>query len=122
SASAVTTAVFIPNVLRSPRATLYSPPPSHTRNWRAVLTRTSPGSRRSITSPRLTRSQRHPSLARIFMQVPFAQQSRLVAKATAERAGPRKSKRPRQPRPRRRQRETPHSNQIARQETALEKR
>src|SRR5690606_34356881 len=39
-----------------PRETLYSPPPSQTRNWRAVRTRPSPGSSRSITSPRETQS------------------------------------------------------------------
>ena len=65
SASAVTTAVFIPKQRRRPRATLYSPPPSHNWNWRAVATRTSPGSSRSITSPRLTRSHLHSSLLRI---------------------------------------------------------
>src|ERR1017187_1168802 len=65
SASAVTTAVFNPKQRRKPRATLYSPPPSHTRNWRAVATRTSPGSSRSITSPRLTRSHLHSSFLRI---------------------------------------------------------
>src|ERR1700722_12182129 len=56
SASAVTTAVSIPKQRLSPRATLYSPPPSHTRKWRVVEMRSSPGSRRNITSPRLTKS------------------------------------------------------------------
>ena len=42
-----------------PRATLYSPPPSQTWKARAVWMRPSPGSRRSMTSPRLTRSKRH---------------------------------------------------------------
>src|ERR1700733_1399699 len=64
SARAVTTAVFNPKHRRNPRATLYSPPPSHTLNWRAVATRTSPGSSRSITSPRLTRSHLHSSFSR----------------------------------------------------------
>src|SRR5882757_6346946 len=64
SASAVTMAVFNPKHRRNPRATLYSPPPSHTLNWRAVATRTSPGSSRSITSPRLTSSHLHSSFAR----------------------------------------------------------
>ena len=54
---AVTMAVRIPKQRRRPRATLYSPPPSHTWKWRVVETRTSPGSRRSMTSPRLTKSQ-----------------------------------------------------------------
>src|SRR3984885_7805723 len=65
SARAVTMAVFNPKHRRSPRATLYSPPPSHTLNWRAVATRRSPGSSRSITSPRLTRSHLHWSFGRI---------------------------------------------------------
>ena len=56
SASAVTIAVSIPKQRRSPRATLYSPPPSHTRNSRVVEMRPSPGSSRNMTSPRLTRS------------------------------------------------------------------
>src|SRR5215469_10041854 len=66
SASAVTIAVFNPKQRRRPRATLYSPPPSHTENCRVVATRTSPGSSRSITSPRLTRSHLHSSFSRIF--------------------------------------------------------
>jgi hypothetical protein len=56
SHSAVTTAVRRPKQRRSPRATLYSPPPSQTRNERAVRMRSSPGSSRSITSPSDTRS------------------------------------------------------------------
>src|SRR5579862_3444509 len=63
SASAVTIAVSSPKQRRSPRATLYSPPPSHARKCRVVAMRMSPGSRRSITSPRLTRSQRQPCFA-----------------------------------------------------------
>src|ERR1700674_3011886 len=59
SANAVTTAVSRPKQRFSPRATLYSPPPSHTSKHRAVAMRRSPGSSRTITSPRLTRSQRH---------------------------------------------------------------
>jgi hypothetical protein len=39
SANAVHTAVLNPKHLRSPRATLYSPPPSHTLNSRAVRMR-----------------------------------------------------------------------------------
>src|ERR1700733_12317337 len=64
SASAVTTAVFSPKHRFNPRATLYSPPPSKTRNSRAVAILKSPGSSRSITSPRLTRSQRDISFLR----------------------------------------------------------
>src|SRR5258706_15179826 len=62
SANADTSAVSIPKQRFKPRATLYSPPPSHTRNCRAVWMRPSPGSSRSITSPSATRSQRRPSL------------------------------------------------------------
>ena len=56
SASAVTIAVRMPKQRRSPRATLYSPPPSHTASVRVVCTRPSPGSSLSITSPRLMQS------------------------------------------------------------------
>ena len=49
-------AVRSPNARRRPRDTLYSPPPSHARNERAVRIRPSPGSRRSMTSPRETAS------------------------------------------------------------------
>ena len=59
SARAVRTAVFRPKHLRSPRTTLYSPPPSQARNDLAVRIRPSPGSRRSITSPRDTASNAH---------------------------------------------------------------
>src|SRR5258708_3945233 len=45
----------------NPRATLYSPPPSLTRKSRAVQILYSPGSKRSMTSPRLIKSQRHAS-------------------------------------------------------------
>ena len=65
SAKAVTTAVRRPKQRRRPRATLYSPPPSQTRNVRAFRMRPSPGSRRSITSPSATRSKRHSSAGRI---------------------------------------------------------
>src|SRR5213082_3529241 len=58
SANAVQTAVLRPKQRRSPRATLYSPPPSHTLNSRAVRTRPSPGSSRSMISPREIRSYR----------------------------------------------------------------
>src|SRR5215471_5139636 len=67
SASAVTIVVSRPKQRRSPRATLYSPPPSHARNRRVVETRMSPGSNRSMTSPRLTRSHRHWTFVLIFM-------------------------------------------------------
>src|SRR5881396_1175831 len=56
SAKAVATAVLKPKQRRRPRATLYSPPPSQTLNSRAVRTRPSPGSRRSMTSPSAIRS------------------------------------------------------------------
>src|SRR5690242_220238 len=59
-------AVSIPKQRFSPRATLYSPPPSQTSNVRVVWIRRSPGSSRSMTSPRLTMSQRHSSLGFIF--------------------------------------------------------
>jgi len=45
-----------------------SPPPSHARNSRVVETRQFPGSRRNITSPRLTRSHRQLSLGLIFIE------------------------------------------------------
>ena len=61
SANAVTTAVRIPKQRARPRATLYSPPPSQAVKVRVVAIRPSPGSRRSMTSPRATRSQRAPS-------------------------------------------------------------
>src|SRR6185437_7067734 len=65
SANAVTTAVSMPKQRRSPRATLYSPPPSQTRKLRVVAMRESQGSSRSITSPRLTRSHLHSDFALI---------------------------------------------------------
>src|SRR5712664_791825 len=58
SANAVTTVVSRPKQRFSPRATLYSPPPSQTSKDRAVWMRRSPGSSRTITSPKLTRSHR----------------------------------------------------------------
>ena len=42
------------------------PPPSHASNERVVCTRLSPGSSRSITSPRLTISHLHSSFDLIF--------------------------------------------------------
>src|SRR5674476_959613 len=66
SASAVTTAVRRPNARRRPRATLYSPPPSQARKDLAVRIRPSPGSRRSITSPRDTASKRHTDAGRML--------------------------------------------------------
>src|SRR5258708_9313221 len=59
SAKDVTTAVSRPKQRLSPRATLYSPPPSQTSKERVVAMRFSPGSKRTMISPRLTRSQRH---------------------------------------------------------------
>src|SRR5215468_7421655 len=57
-------AASIPKQRFNPRATLYSPPPSLTAKCRVVQIRYSPGSKRSITSPRLTKSQRHPAFSR----------------------------------------------------------
>src|SRR5262245_6552501 len=65
STRAVTTAVSRPKQRLRPRATLYSPPPSQTSKRRAAWMRPSPGSRRSITSPRHTRSKRQPAFGRI---------------------------------------------------------
>src|SRR5262245_20189742 len=56
--NAVTTVERLPQHLRIARATLYSPPPSHTWKLRALRTRPNPGSNRSITSPRDAQSQR----------------------------------------------------------------
>src|SRR5580692_7112951 len=66
SANAVTTAVSRPKARLRPRATLYSPPPSETRKSRVVVIRPSPGSNRSMISPRATRSKRHSDLGLIF--------------------------------------------------------
>ena len=73
SPKAVTTEVRCPKARRSPRATLYSPPPSDTLNDRAVRTRPSPGSSLSITSPSATASQRHSAFGRSWR--PFMWQS-----------------------------------------------
>src|SRR3954462_4238587 len=54
--SAVTTAARFCQHFRMARATLYSPPPSHTWKERALRTRPKPGSKRSITSPNDTQS------------------------------------------------------------------
>src|SRR6185437_3490446 len=72
SAKAVTMAVFRPKQRLSPRATLYSPPPSETSKFRVVHTRRSPGSKRNITSPRLTRSQRHSDLGLTFSAMHYS--------------------------------------------------
>jgi len=56
SANAVMTAVFKPKHFLRPRTTLYSPPPSHALNERAVRILPSPGSSLSMISPRLTAS------------------------------------------------------------------
>src|ERR1700730_14953164 len=69
SARAVTMALSIPKQRLRPRATLYSPPPSHTRNCRAVEIRKSPGSRRSMTSPRLTKYQVQRCLGKSWIDV-----------------------------------------------------
>src|SRR5436190_15739000 len=73
SAKAVTTAVSRPKQRRRPRARLYSPPPSQAWNWRAVVTRPSPGSRRSMISPSETRSKRQLALGLMVrdMQLPL---------------------------------------------------
>src|SRR5436190_20282014 len=68
SAKAVATAVFKPKQRRSPRATLYSPPPSQTLNSRAVRIRLSPGSRRSMISPRAIMSHRHEPAGLMFKE------------------------------------------------------
>src|ERR1022692_824601 len=75
SANAVATAVFKPKQRRSPRATLYSPPPSQTLNSRVVRTRPSPGSRRSMISPSESRS---------YLQEPDGLISRVAMVAKAE--------------------------------------
>src|SRR5258705_12778711 len=54
--SAVTTAARFCQHFRMARATLYSPPPSHTWKERPLRTRPNPGSKRSITSPNDTQS------------------------------------------------------------------
>src|SRR5580698_8190678 len=69
STNAVTTAVSFAKQRFSPRATLYSPPPSYTSNDLVVQIRLSPGSNRNITSPRLTKSHRTPSFAFIFSAI-----------------------------------------------------
>src|ERR1700753_1523211 len=53
---AVTTLARLPQHLRMARATLYSPPPSHTWNWRAVRTRAQPGSQPRAASARHLRA------------------------------------------------------------------
>ena len=56
--SAVMAVERLPQHLRMARATLYSPPPSHTWNVRALRTRPKPGSKRSMISPNEAQSQR----------------------------------------------------------------
>src|ERR1700724_2987214 len=79
-ANALITAVRMPKQRRSPRATLYSPPPSHTRKFRAVWMRSSPGSSRSITSPRLTQS--HLQFSAAFNTIESMQHSSWLAAET----------------------------------------
>src|SRR5450432_2553242 len=79
SASAVTMAVRCPKQRRSPRVTLYSPPPSHTWNARVCLMRPSPGSSRSITSPSATASYAHDSRGRSVRLVVMATHARGLA-------------------------------------------
>lgn len=50
------TAACLPKTRDKPRLTLYSPPPSQASKDLAVRMRRSPGSSRSITSPRETMS------------------------------------------------------------------
>ncbi len=64
--SAVTAVARLPQHLRMARATLYSPPPSHTWKLRALRTRPKPGSKRSITSPNEAQSQRVSAADLIF--------------------------------------------------------
>ena len=59
STMAVTTVVRRPKQRRSPRTTLYSPPPSHTWKERVVRMRPSPGSSRSMISPSAAASHLH---------------------------------------------------------------
>ena len=61
---AVATVARRPNALRAARARLYSPPPSQIRNRRVLRMRSSPGSKRSITSPSAATSQRQASRRR----------------------------------------------------------
>ena len=56
---AVTTAVLKPKHFARPLATLYSPPPSDALNPLEVLILPSPGSKRSITSPKDNSSYIH---------------------------------------------------------------
>src|SRR5882672_7524791 len=63
---AVTAVARFPQHLRMARATLYSPPPSHTVNCRALRTRPKPGSKRSITSPKETQSHLVCAAGRMF--------------------------------------------------------
>src|SRR5205807_1311282 len=79
STNAVTTAVSSPKQRFSPRATLYSPPPSHTSNDRAVAIRRSPGSNRTITSPRLSRSHRHSFFGLIVSAFAFLNSNHLLS-------------------------------------------
>src|SRR6516162_2405277 len=71
SVNTVTTAVSKPKHRFNPRVTLYSPPPSNTSNCLVVQMRFFPGSRRSITSPRLIKSQRHFSFDRTFSAMKY---------------------------------------------------
>ncbi|MPN53802.1 hypothetical protein SDC9_201468 [bioreactor metagenome] len=76
SANAVTTPARCLKQRRRPRATLYSPPPSQTVKFRAVWILESPGSNRSMISPRETMSYRHSSAGRmasllISISLPF---------------------------------------------------
>src|SRR5664280_1368679 len=86
SASDVTIAARWPNARRRPRATLYSPPPSQARKDLAVRMRPSPGSRRSITSPRDTASKRHADAGRMLRSA-IVKLLRLVSRSVVVRRG-----------------------------------
>ena len=85
STKAVQTAVFRRKHFRSPREVLYSPPPSQARNSRAVRTRPSPGSRRSITSPREIWSKPHEAAGLIGRLMVEGSRAKAEARAPARR-------------------------------------
>src|SRR5262245_35770181 len=92
SANAVQTAVLKPKQRRKPRATLYSPPPSQALNSRAVRTLPSPGSNRSMISPKAIMSYLHEPaglISRIAMLIWLIFES-LFLKASEEIGGTRR--------------------------------
>ena len=72
SAKAVITPVFMPKHLRSPRMTLYSPPPSHARKLLAVRILPSPGSSLNMTSPNDSASNLQSFSGLKFNSIPFS--------------------------------------------------